>query len=227
MARNTKETNVNTNANAVESIESVAQQEATIPNVLELVPAYGTDAIQVKALSNNFYLNTNKLKVQTSISLGRDQKVLAMNTPLRVAVLKQFKDDSKASVSFNMTVAALLTVASNGLFELFNTNIHSEPQLKALVVALENGYFYPSSYELSQKQPAFNWANFIIWLKEQDYSQSELAPKVAKFLTLTTRQISSLTDEQLRQVSWLYPLIVSKGYSPAKPAEQSLLADLM
>ncbi len=220
MARNTKETNKNINT-------EVNAEVNALPTILELVPAYGTDAIQVKKHTNSYALATNKLKVQTSIGLGLDQKVLATDTLLPVSITKVMKDNTKLDANLYMSVAALLTVASNGLFELVNTNIHTQQQFNALVVALQNGYFYPSSYESSQKAPPFNWASFITWLKEQDYSESELEPKVQKFLTLTTRQISSLTDTQLKQVQWLYPLIVAKGYSPAKPAEQSLLADLM
>ncbi len=240
MARNTQETNatVETNANAnaaetiesMESIASITQQAVDNQNrhnILDLVPVYGTDAIQVKQSANNYLLGTLKLKAQVEIGLGNDESLLHVSNKLPVTIAKTFADGTSETKTVYLSLAFLLAAGSNGLFELVNTNVKDAKGFTALVEAFANGYFYPSSYELSQKQPAFNWANFIIWLKGQDYGQSELAPKVQKFLTLTTRQISSLTDEQLRQVSWLYPLIVSKGYTPAKPAEQSLLADLM
>lgn len=227
MARNTKETNAN--ANAAETIETQqAVDNQNHHNILDLVPVYGTDAIQVKQSSNNYLLGTRKLKAQVEIGLGNDESLLHIANKLPVTVAKTFADGTSETKTVYLSIAFLLAAGSNGLFELVNTNVKDAKGFTALVEAFANGYFYPSSFELSQKQPAFNWANFIVWLKEQDYSLlPELAPKVAKFLTLTTRQISSLTDEQLRQVSWLYPLIVSKGYTPAKPAEQSLLADLM
>lgn len=227
MARNTKETNANANANVetIETMESIAIE--TQHNVLDLVPVYGTDAIQVKQSANNYLLGTRKLKAQVEIGLGNDESLLHIANKLPVTVAKTFVDGTSETKTVYLSLAFLLAAGSNGLFELVNTNVKDVKGFNALVDAFANGYFYPSSYELSQKQPAFNWANFIIWLKEQDYSQSELAPKVQKFLTLTTRQISSLTDEQLKQVAWLYPLIVAKGYTPTKPAEQSLLADLM
>ena len=231
MARNTKETNKN--VETIETMESIAieTQQAVDnqnqPNILDLVPVYGTDAIQVKQSANNYLLGTRKLKAQVEIGLGIDERLLMVSDKVPVTIAKTFTDGTSETKTVYLSLAFLLAAGSNGLFELVNTNVKDVKGFNALVEAFANGYFYPSSYELSQKQPAFNWANFIIWLKEQDYSQSELAPKVQKFLTLTTRQISSLTDTQLKQVAWLYPLIVSKGYTPAKPAEQSLLADLM
>lgn len=227
MAKNTKETKANANANVetIESIEAIAIE--TQHNVLDLVPVYGTDAIQVKQSANNYLLGTRKLKAQVEISLGNDESLLHIANKLPVTVAKTFADGTSETKTVYLSLAFLLAAGSNGLFELVNTNVKDAKGFTSLLDAFANGYFYPSSYELSQKQPAFNWANFIIWLKGQDFSGSKLEPKVQKFLTLTTRQISSLTDEQLKQVTWLYPLIVSKGYTPAKPAEQSLLADLM
>lgn len=226
MARNTKETNAN--ANAAETIETQhAVDNQNQSNILDLVPVYGTDAIQVKQSANNYLLGTRKLKAQVEIGLGNDESLLHVSNKLPVTIAKTFADGTSETKTVYLSLAFLLAAGSNGLFELVNTNVKDVKGFTALVDAFANGYFYPSSYELSQKQPAFNWANFVVWLKEQDYSQSEFAPTVQKFLKLTTRQLNTLTDEQLRQVRWLYPLLVSRGYSPAKPAEQSFLADLM
>lgn len=170
MAKNTKETNANANANAAESMEAIASitQQAVDNqnhhNILDLVPVYGTDAIQVKQSSNNYLLGTRKLKAQVEIGLGIDESLLHVSNKLPVTIAKTFADGTSETKTVYLSIAFLLAAGSNGLFELVNTNVKDVKGFTALVDAFANGYFYPSSYELSQKQPAFNWANFVVWL---------------------------------------------------------------
>ncbi len=195
----------------------------TNTNILKLVPVYGNDAIQVKELSNSFELGTRKLKATITVDLGKGQDYLSVGDKLPVFITKEYEGGHR-SESVYMTVATLLTVATNGLFELFNNC--KESNFNPLIEALENGYFYSSSYEMSKKASPFSWADFAVWLKEQPFDNT-LRPKVEKFLNLTTKQMASLPSEQLEKVSWLYPLLLEKGYQKPTPVSSNLLDDLI
>ncbi len=192
-------------------------------SVLALVPAYGNDAVQVKETANNWELGTRKLKAQCLVDIGKDQTILSISDTLPVTIVKDYETGSK-ELNIRMSVAALLTIATNGIFELVNNC--KESNFMPLCEALENGYFYSSSYDMSKKAPPFSWGDFVTWLKVQELPV-EIQPKVDKFLALTTKQMASLTHEQLEQISWLYPLIVAKGYSKPTAASNSLLNDLI
>lgn len=202
----------------------------------------GCKNLSVEVSANNLIITEKKGKetpLEMALMLAIDLGLLELiQKPVTVII-----SGAGESKTIHTTIGVLITDVCNGTLERFNTNFYASgytdehkitqyPNRSAKGVlriadALQHGYKSVVVAEKPEKAPTFNWANFIVWLKEQDYNESELAPKIAKFLTLTTRQISSLTDEQLKQVSWLYPLLVERGYTPAKPAEQSLLADLM
>lgn len=192
-------------------------------NILNLVPKYGNDAVQVKETANNWELGTRKLKAQCLVDIGKDQTILAVSETLPVTIVKDYETGSR-ELNIRMSIAALLTIATNGLFELVNNC--KESNFGPLGEALENGYFYSSSYEMSKKANPFSWAEFVTWLKEQPFDNA-LRPKVEKFLNLTTKQMASLTTEQLEKVGWLYPLLLEKGYQKPTPASNSLLDDLI
>lgn len=118
-----------------------------------------SDAIGYTDSDLSVDLRTNKLKVQTAISVGNDQQI-AIDTLLPVTVSKMF-DSGAVSKTLHLPVTQLLALASNGLFELFNTNPKDAKQFNELCEALTNGYCYPSSYAQSLKKEPFSWATFI------------------------------------------------------------------
>lgn len=192
-------------------------------SVLALVPPYGNDAVQAWETTNNWELGTRKLKAQCLVDIGKDQTILAISDTLPVTIVKDYETGSR-ELNIRMSVAALLTIATNGLFELVNNC--KESNFGPLGEALEAGYFYSSSHEMSKKAPPFSWAEFVTWLKSQELPEA-IKPKADKFLALTTKQMSSLTHEQLEQIAWLYPLITAKGYAKPTAASNSLLDDLI
>lgn len=210
----TENTNANTNLVAWNTI-------------LDLVSTASNDSVRIEESANNYNLGTWKLKIDVVTSLGKDQKELRLDTKLPVFIRKEFdKDEGGNTVThtINFTVAHLLLIASNGLFELLNNK--KKDGYDKLITALENGYFFAQTYQNSLKAPPFSWADFSIWLKVQELP-ADIQPKVDKFLALTTKQMSSLTHEQLEQITWLYPLITAKGYTKPTAASNSLLDDLI
>ena len=188
-----------------------------------IVPATSAaDSIQIKETTNNLLLGTRKLKVQVEVSLGRDQHTLNVLDTLPVTLSKTFDGQQVVTETINLPVLQLLTVASNGLFELVNTNPKTPEQFGALMAALRNGYFYPSSYEASIKRPQFSMVKFIgelnlAALEEPAATQYKAAktkyPKVGELASFLT-----LAYDSPKWV-WLRDRMDAAGYTPVAEIE--------
>ncbi len=177
-----------------------------------------SDAIGYTLTDNGVDLRTNKLKVQVSIAVGNEQTVMESSL-LPVTVAKSFDKDNCLQV-LHLPVIQLLALASNGIFELYNTNPKTPEQFRALGDALSNGFAYPSSYEQSLKKDPFSWATFIGELntlsEKSELSVSQIAqytqakakaPKVRELSTFLARAYDS------EKWAWLKVLMDGAGYS--------------
>ena len=186
------------------------------------------DSIQIKETANNLLLGTRKLKVQVEIGLGKDQTVLSVLDALPVTLSKTFDGQQVVTETIQLPVLQLLTVASNGLFELVNTNPKTPEQFEALMTAFRNGYFYPSSYEASIKRPPFSMVKFIgelnlTELDEPAASQYRAAkvkyPKVGELSAFLALAYDS------PKWTWLRERMDTAGYAPVAEIEDD--ADLL
>lgn len=196
----------------------IISQVATKELILNSVRMGTSDAIGYTLNENSVDLRTNKLKVQVAISIGNGQSI-SESTVLPVTVAKSFDSDNCLSV-LHLPVIQLLELASNGLFELFNTNPKDSKQFTELCDALTNGFAYPSSYAQSLKKDPFSWAVFIGELNTmsekgelnaaqiQQYTQAKAkAPKVRELSAFLTRAYDS------DKWTWLKQLMDNAGYS--------------
>lgn len=139
MAKNTKAVET---IETIETIASTTQQgvdNQKYLNVVDLVPVYGTDAIQVQQTANNYLLGTRKLKAQVEISMGIDERMLMVSDKLPITISKTFIDGTSETKTIYVSVAFLLAAGSNGLFELVNTNVKDLKGFNSLVEAFANG----------------------------------------------------------------------------------------
>jgi len=225
MAKKIDNTNTDTNTDTLE----LAASSTTMAWRTVVPDTSAADSIQIKESANNLLLGTRKLKVQVEIGLGRDQTTLNILDTLPVTLSKTFDGQQVASETIQLPVLQLLTVASNGLFELVNTNPKTVEQFAALMTAFRNGYFYPSSYEASIKRPPFSMAKFIgelntdAELTEPAASQYRAAkvkyPKVGELSAFLALAYDS------PKWTWLRERMNTAGYAPVAEIEDD--ADLL
>lgn len=149
-------------AKAKETTQTIETSNVTVEKAVKsLLGQSKGDSIRYNdSGSNNISLETAKLKVQVSIELGRDMDWLRIDELLPVSITKVFDSENITRV-IRLPVIQLLLLASNGCFELVNTNPKDKQQFNDLMLAFENGYSYPSSYQASLKKEPFSFASFI------------------------------------------------------------------
>lgn len=188
-----------------------------------------TDSIRVitEPDRNSYQLETNKLKVQISIALGIDQSELTTQTTLPVTISKVF-DNDRITRNVRLPVEFLLLLASNGAFELMNTNPKTIQQVDDLLEAWKNGFIYPSTYQQSLKKEPFNMASFVGLIntmleqnqltKEQNAQWKALLASAPKIKELSAFLVKAY---QSQKWEWLKILMDNEGYSET-PIDDSL-----
>lgn len=203
----------NTQSNAIESttIETMEHNTNVYPAIdwRKLVPDTSkSDSIAIQESDNNLLLGTRKLKVQVEIGLGKHQDYLAVTDKLPVTIAKSF-DAGNCTKTVYLPVLQLLTAASNGLFELANTNPKDSKQFDELIAALENGYFYPSSYAASLKKEPFSWATFVADLNIDLESNTLTSEQALQYSTLKLkapklRELSAFFTDAYNSPKWVW-----------------------
>ena len=219
------------NQNAPSTFESISNV-ATKELIMNAVRMGGSDAIGYSLQENSVDLRTNKLKVQVAISVGNGQS-LSESSVLPVTVAKSFDTENCLSV-LHLPVIQLLALASNGIFELFNTNPKTPEQFRALCDALSNGFAYPSSYAQSLKKDPFVWAKFVgelnlmvkeKLLSEEQIAQYETAKKRVPLLPALTAFLTRAYDSP--SWLWLRELMDDAGYTVIPEMDDDELEDLL
>lgn len=204
--------NANTQLNVIESTTIEMEHNTnTYPAIdwRKLVPDTSkSDSIAIQESDNNLLLGTRKLKVQVEIGLGKHQDALFVTDKLPVTIAKSF-DAGNCTKTVYLPVLQLLTAASNGLFELANTNPKDSKQFDELISALENGYFYPSSYATSLKREPFSWATFVadlnIAVENRELSAEQIQQVSAvKAKAPKLRELSAFFVDAYNSPKWVW-----------------------
>ncbi len=133
----------------------------------------------------NYKFITAKKKVQVELSIGKDEPLAAMlSYPIQVSVKAESSDGKVTIRHGSLTLATLLVDASNGLFELTNTNSTTGQDCVDQWEAQVNGYIYKGDWLASLKKPEFSFPTLYKALSDRDAE-----------LLLTY----SVTDSQLAQ----------------------------
>ena len=208
----------NTNNTETTNTNAAIQWRGFVPDTS------AADSIQIKETANNLELGTRKLKVRVEIGLGRDQTYLTLTDTLPVTLSKTFDGQIVKTETLQLPVLQLLSAASNGLFELVNTNPKTPEQFNTLMTAFENGYFYPSSYEASIKRPPFNLTKFIAELNldtelEESAAMQYRAAKIKYPKVGELSAFLALAYDSPKWV-WLRDRMDAAGYTPAAIVEE-------
>lgn len=227
MARNSNATSNNQAPVSETTVFEHANQTATKELILNAIRMGTSDAIGYSLQENSVDLRTNKLKVQVAISIGNGQSLSEVSV-LPVTVAKSFDNENCLQV-LHLPVIQLLALASNGIFELFNTNPKNSEQFSSLCQALLNGFAYPSSYTQSMKKDPFVWAKFVgelnLMAKERVLSDEQIGQYEAakKRVPLLPALIAFLTRAYDSPAwAWLRALMDEAGYTVVEDMDSEL-----
>lgn len=206
-------------AKAKETTQTIETSNVTVEKAVKslLGQSKGDSIRYTDSGSNNISLETAKLKVQVSLELGRDMEWLRIDELLPVSITKVFDSENITRV-IRLPVVQLLLLASNGIFELVNTNPKNPQQLSELIEAFSNGFSYPSSYQASLKREPFSYAGFIgelnIWVEHDMPSQYVSQWQAAKSKAPKVKELSAFLDLAFDSPkwAWLREKMLEAGY---------------
>lgn len=227
MTKNTKETNANANA-------------ATIAHN---VTQYWTGRKAIDGKPNELPFSQDGLTFigrNGELSMAIDasaipKEILEMQLPITITGKK---DMISINETAEFSLAILLPMAGAGATERLYTwkplkNRSTKvtelvPQfVKRCLNLWANGYATQQEYNAAQEDvPAFNWASFIVWIKDKDLGANN--PKRDKLISNTTNALNTLTEADLRSIPWLWDqLELFGGYKPAPAKVKIELSDYL
>lgn len=117
----------------------------------------------------NYKFVTAKKKVQVELSVGKDEPLAhLLGYQIQVSVKAESADGKVTIRHGHLSLATLLVDASNGLFELTNTNSITEQDCIDQWDAQVNGYIYKGDWLASLKKPEFSFPTLYKQLTDVD-----------------------------------------------------------
>jgi hypothetical protein len=176
---------------------------------------------------------TDKKQVTVALSIGKETELAAMlNTPIQTGVTVRGLD-TLVQHDGQLTLAMLLAYASNGMFEIYSTNLSTAKDIAEQWTANESGFIYKGDYLASLRKPEFSFPTLVkalmdrqevfehIVTKEQ-YEQFDTLINQLKFKGVLAHQAK--LAESAKWV-WLRVLMDSLGYDGVTQVDESA-ADL-
>lgn len=115
------------------------------------------DGLHITQTANNVNFLCQKTRIQASINVGQDSEIAALfdHTVAVEIDMRRDKEGGKVSVTGQLPLAMLLAFASNGIFEVCNTNTANaedkEQAFRDQWEAMQAGYIYKGVYATAMR----------------------------------------------------------------------------
>jgi len=164
---------------------------------------------------------TDKKQVTVALSIGKETELAALlNSPIQTGVTVRGLGEL-VQHDGQLTLAMLLAFASNGLFEVYSTNLATPRDIAEQWAANVWGYVYKGDYLASLRKPDFSFPTLVKAIMDKDEAVTDglTAEQLAQFDTLLAQlKFKGIIAHQAKLYEsakwvWLHDLMDAQGYT--------------